>query len=128
MLSDGSVTWSYVSGRNHPQKLVMGRHLVNPSIFKLLQPANEVWGKVIFSQACVKNSVYRGNSVHWLFGGRKLNVFTVRKRSFGQGNVFTHVSHSVHGASASRGDLPTSGGGELGRSPRTRKAGGLASY
>ena len=64
MLSDGSVTWSYVSGRNHPQKLVMGRHLVNPSIFKLLPPANEVWGKVIFSQACVKNSVHRGNSVH----------------------------------------------------------------
>ena len=26
----------------------------------LLPPANEVWGKVIFSQACVKNSVHRG--------------------------------------------------------------------
>ena len=26
----------------------------------LLLPANEVWGKVIFSQACVKNSVHRG--------------------------------------------------------------------
>ena len=26
----------------------------------LLLPANEVWGKVIFSQACVKNSVYGG--------------------------------------------------------------------
>ena len=25
-----------------------------------LPPANEVWGKVIFSEACVKNSVYRG--------------------------------------------------------------------
>ena len=25
----------------------------------LLPPANEVWGKVIFSQACVKNSVHR---------------------------------------------------------------------
>ena len=25
----------------------------------LLPPANEIWGKVIFSQACVKNSVYR---------------------------------------------------------------------
>ena len=26
----------------------------------LLPPANEVWGKVIFSQACVKNSVHSG--------------------------------------------------------------------
>ena len=26
----------------------------------LLLPANEVWGKVIFSVACVKNSVQRG--------------------------------------------------------------------
>ena len=26
----------------------------------LLPPANEVWGKVIFSEACVKNSVHRG--------------------------------------------------------------------
>ena len=33
----------------------------------LLPPANEVWGKVIFSEACVKNSVHRGGvstSVH----------------------------------------------------------------
>ena len=29
----------------------------------LLPPANEVWGKVIFSEACVKNSVYRGGAV-----------------------------------------------------------------
>ena len=27
-----------------------------------LPPANEVWGKVIFSQACVKNSVHRGGA------------------------------------------------------------------
>ena len=26
----------------------------------LLPPADEVWGKVIFSEACVRNSVYRG--------------------------------------------------------------------
>ena len=26
----------------------------------LLPPANEVWAKVIFSEACVKNSVHRG--------------------------------------------------------------------
>ena len=30
----------------------------------LLRPANEVWGKLIFSEACVKNSVHRGVSVH----------------------------------------------------------------
>ena len=27
---------------------------------EFLPPAKEVWGKVIFSQACVKNSVHRG--------------------------------------------------------------------
>ena len=27
--------------------------------FQYLPPANEVWGKVIFSEACVKNSVHR---------------------------------------------------------------------
>ena len=26
-------------------------------------PANEVWGKVIFSQACVKNSAHKGGGV-----------------------------------------------------------------
>ena len=29
-------------------------------LIPFLPPANEVWGKVIFSQACVKNSVHRG--------------------------------------------------------------------
>ena len=29
----------------------------------LLPPANEVWGKVIFSEACVKNFVHRGACV-----------------------------------------------------------------
>ena len=29
-------------------------------LFQFLPPADEVWGKVIFSQACVKNSVLRG--------------------------------------------------------------------
>ena len=28
--------------------------------YGLLLPANEVWGKVVFSEACVKNSVHRG--------------------------------------------------------------------
>ena len=30
------------------------------NVLGLLPPANEVWGKVIFSQACVKNSVHGG--------------------------------------------------------------------
>ena len=29
-------------------------------ILPLLPPTNKVWGKVIFSEACVKNSVHRG--------------------------------------------------------------------
>ena len=29
----------------------------------LLKPTNEVWGKVIFSQACVQNSVHRGGAI-----------------------------------------------------------------
>ena len=32
-------------------------------------PANEVWGKVIFSEACVKNSVHGGGGVHGCWGG-----------------------------------------------------------
>ena len=37
-------------------------------LFALLPPANGVWGKVIFSQACVKNSVERGGGA-WSGGG-----------------------------------------------------------
>ena len=36
-----------------------------PGIFSLLLPANEVWDKVIFSEACVKNSVHRGGACSW---------------------------------------------------------------
>ena len=32
---------------------------------EFLPPANEVWGKVIFSEACVKNSVHRGGAWSW---------------------------------------------------------------
>ena len=35
----------------------------------LLLPANEVWGKVIFSVACVKNSVHGGGIPACLAGG-----------------------------------------------------------
>ena len=33
---------------------------VNEKTDTFLPPANEVWGKVIFSEACVNNSVHRG--------------------------------------------------------------------
>ena len=38
--------------------LLSGGRLSN--LLVLLPPANEVWGKVIFSQECVNNSVHRG--------------------------------------------------------------------
>ena len=34
-----------------------------------LPTANEVWGKVIFSEACVKNSVHGGGGGSLLLGG-----------------------------------------------------------
>ena len=34
--------------------------MATTEIIRFLPPANEVWGKVIFSEACVKNSVHRG--------------------------------------------------------------------
>ena len=33
--------------------------IVEIEVVKYLPPANKVWGKVIFSEACVKNSVHR---------------------------------------------------------------------
>ena len=32
-------------------------------LYRLLPPTNEVWGKVIFSEACVKNSVQGGCAI-----------------------------------------------------------------
>ena len=43
------------------KKPVMDNNLISLRNL-LLPPANEVWGKVIFSQACVKNSVHRGDA------------------------------------------------------------------
>ena len=34
--------------------------MITPSIRAFLPPENEVWGKVIFSEACVMNSVHGG--------------------------------------------------------------------
>ena len=41
---------------------IQGSHCFHPEakMVPLLPPANEVWGKVIFSEACVKNSVHGG--------------------------------------------------------------------
>ena len=35
----------------------------SPNRDRLLPPANEVWGKVIFSEVRVKNSIHRGGVV-----------------------------------------------------------------
>ena len=44
-------------GGRRPRNMRSKRQL---SVANFLPPANEVWGKVIFSQACVKNSVHGG--------------------------------------------------------------------
>ena len=50
------------------------RHMNKWVNFVFLPPANEVWGKVIFSEMCVKNSVHRGHTCvvagghAWLWG------------------------------------------------------------
>ena len=41
---------------------------VNEKTDTFLPPANEVWGKVIFSEACVKNSVHRGDLPQCMLG------------------------------------------------------------
>ena len=43
-----------------PVRLAMDAHTLKWKD-KYLPPANEVWGKVIFSEACVKNSVRSGS-------------------------------------------------------------------
>ena len=50
----------------------------------------------MFSQACVKNSVHRGRRALRSCLTIFLSFFTARKRSLGQGNIFTPVCHSVH--------------------------------
>ena len=35
-------------------------------LWLFVPPANEVWGKVIFSQACVIPSIHKGGGVGWL--------------------------------------------------------------
>ena len=42
--------------------------MIRRSFVALLPPANEVWGKVIFSEVCVKNSVHRGGLSHCMLG------------------------------------------------------------
>ena len=47
--------WNYTRGRSNFSAFYVNELL-------LLSPANEVWGKVIFSEACVKSSVHRVGS------------------------------------------------------------------
>ena len=48
--------------------------------YLLLPPINEVWGKVIFSVACVKNSVHRGGGLPQCMLGYPLGPGTSRSR------------------------------------------------
>ena len=46
--------------RFHIQSLSIGKYYSEYHLYRAeLLPANEVWGKVICSKACVKNSVHR---------------------------------------------------------------------
>ena len=45
------------SNQKHVSKLLQF------NMFCYYRPQNEVWGKVIFSEACVKNSVHRGGGI-----------------------------------------------------------------
>ena len=61
--------------------LVISVCLLQPNF---LPPANEVWGKVIFSEACVKNSVHRGGGGlvpggGWVPGGDPPKQFQLRR-------------------------------------------------
>ena len=81
----------------------------------LLPPANEVWGKVIFSEACVKNSVHSGGSGPG--GGRCL----VRRES-GPGGCLVPGGVWSWGvpaqANACLGGSASGGGGAWWRPPR----------
>ena len=45
-------------------RLIMKRHILECSYYGFLPPANEVWGKVIFSEVCVENSIHRGEGCY----------------------------------------------------------------
>ena len=68
----------------------------NYRLVALLPPANEVWGKVIFSKASVKNSVHRGGASSGGWGFHLGGGFFLR-RGF------------LLGGASSRGVLPPGG-------------------
>ena len=54
--------------KHTPQRAQNTKHVISLHLYRVphfLPPANEVWGKVIFSQACVKNSVHKGGVWSW---------------------------------------------------------------
>ena len=69
----------------------------------------------IWKMLCVsKRQPYITSELRW--------IFTARKRSFGQGNIFTPVCHSVHGGGG-RGGIPACIAGDI---PACLAAGGCA--
>ena len=67
----------------------------------LLPPANEVWGKVIFSEACVNNSVHRGVGV---VSQHALQV--ISQHALQQGGVPVPGGSAPRGGCAAGGMLP----------------------
>ena len=63
-----TLKWKYTLLRREHGLIKVNKHEVHESntcdssftIVQFIPPANQVWGKVIFSEACVKNSVHRG--------------------------------------------------------------------
>ena len=52
---------SFLVSLNQLPKFKVHSHV--KSVFAFLPPANEVWGKEIFSETCVSHSAHRGVSV-----------------------------------------------------------------
>ena len=82
----------------------------------LLPHANKIWGKVIFSQACVSHSVHGGGS-----------LYDVTSCLAGWSHVPSRGSLSS-GGSLSRGCMSGGGGFSVRETPRTVKNGRYASY
>ena len=81
--------------------IVTLEHYICSVLATYLPPANEVWGKLMFLHLCVilftgvhTNGVYCYVRALYLFSSSY--IFTARKRSLGQANVFTPVCHSVY--------------------------------
>ena len=86
----------------------------------LLPPASKVWGKVIFSEACVKNSVHRGGVCCW---GDAWSMGYATRGVPGPAGVPGHGGAWFRGECLVRGGW-SGGGGMCGDPPVTATAAG----